>query len=65
MLGILLHGGDLSGGAWLFLLFILLVILALTVAAFVSVLRLINKKLAAREGGRNSDGLTVNRVNRE
>jgi hypothetical protein len=44
MLGILLHGGDLSGGAWLFILFVLALAGTAILAAFVGVLYLINKR---------------------
>ena len=48
MLGTLLHGGDLSGGDWLFILVVLLVAAALVAAvflwAFIGLLRLINKR---------------------
>jgi hypothetical protein len=57
MLGILLHGGDLSGWAWLFILVIVALVGAALLAAFIGVLYLINKRLVAREGGRNSGGL--------
>lgn len=44
MLGTLLHGGDLSGGDWLFLLVIVALIGAAILAAFVGVIYLISKR---------------------
>jgi len=64
MLGILLHGGDLSGWAWLFILFVVALAGAALLAAFAGVLYLIAKRWpslkasATPTGGREKELLS-------
>jgi hypothetical protein len=51
MLGILLHGGDLSWGSWLFILVVIALIGAAILAAFVGVLYLISKRWPSLKPG--------------